>query len=133
MASTRSVVKYLLSTGTVALMWATGLAAPASATQAVIVVGTQSPTCSNPQFSTIQAAVTAATAGDTIRVCAGTYNEAVTVTKSLVFRGAKAGVDARGGRTNPAQESIVQPGASTGFTVASGVSDVTIDGFTIQN
>ncbi|OEV07733.1 hypothetical protein AN219_31835 [Streptomyces nanshensis] len=133
MSSTRSVVKYLLTSGMVALLWATGLASPASATQAVIVVGTPSATCSNPQHATIQAAVTAAAAGDTIRVCPGTYNESVNVTKSLVFRGARAGVDARSGRTNPAQESVVQPGASAGFTVASGVSDVTVDGFTIQN
>ncbi|OEV09594.1 right-handed parallel beta-helix repeat-containing protein [Streptomyces nanshensis] len=136
MVSTRSIVRTLLSTGTAALLWAvTGLAAsPPAAAQAVIVVGTASATCPNPQYATIQAAVNAATAGDTIRVCAGTYNEAVTVNKSLVFRGARAGVDARVGRTNPAQESIIQPPAgSTGLTVTSGTSDVTIDGFTFRN
>ncbi|SCK58309.1 Right handed beta helix region [Streptomyces sp. WMMB 714] len=134
MTSTRSVAACVLSTGMAALLWATGLASPASAVQAVIVVGTPSATCANPQHPTIQDGVDAADAGDTIRVCPGTYNEAVNVTKSLVFRGAQAGVDARSGRTNPARESVVQPpGASTGFTVASGVSNVTIDGFTIQD
>ncbi|NLU71887.1 hypothetical protein HCC61_04170 [Streptomyces sp. HNM0575] len=135
MASTRSIVKSLLSTGMAALLWAAGLAvSPPAAAQAVIVVGTPSAACPNPQYATIQAAVDAASAGDTIRVCAGTFNEAVTVNKSLVFRGARAGVDARVGRTNPAQESIVQPPAgSTGFTVTGGVSDVTIDGFTVRN
>lgn len=135
MASTRSIVKSLLSTGMAVLLWATGLAvsSPAAAL-AVIVVGTPSASCPNPQHATIQAAVDAASAGDTIRVCAGTYNEAVTVNKSLLFRGARAGVDARVGRTNPAQESIVQPPAgSTGFTVTGGVNDVTIDGFTVRD
>jgi nitrous oxidase accessory protein NosD len=135
MASTRSVVKSLLSTGMAVLLWATGVAAaPPAAALAVIVVGTQSASCPNPQHATIQAAVDAASAGDTIRVCAGTYNEAVTVDKPLVFRGAQAGVDARFGRTNPARESVVQPPAgSTGFTVTGGVSDVSIDGFTVRD
>ena len=135
MASTRSLVKLLLSTGMAVLLWTTGLAAsPPAAALAVIVVGTPSATCPNPQHATIQAAVNAASAEDTIRVCAGTYNEAVTVNKPLVFRGARAGVDARAGRTNPAQESIVEPPAgSTGFTVTGGVSDVTVDGFTVRN
>ncbi len=135
MASTRSIVKSLLSTGMAVLLWATGLAvSPPAAALAVIVVGAPSATCPNPQHATIQAAVDAASAGDTIRVCAGTYNEAVAVDKPLVFRGAQSGADARFGRTNPAQESIVQPPAgSTGFTVTGGVSGITIDGFTVRN
>jgi parallel beta helix pectate lyase-like protein len=44
---------------------------------------------------TIQAAVTAAVAGDTIRVCPGEYVETVVVDKQLTIEGAKAGVDAR--------------------------------------
>ncbi|HBA91303.1 MAG TPA: hypothetical protein DCZ08_05935, partial [Anaerolineaceae bacterium] len=36
-------------------------------------------------YTTIQAAVTGATAGDTITVAAGTYNETVTVNKSLTI------------------------------------------------
>lgn len=135
MASTRSVVKTLLSVGTAALMWATGLAvAPPAAAVAVLTVGTAGTTCQNPQYETIQEAVDDASAGDTIRVCAGLYEEAVTVDKSLVFRGARAGVDARFGRTNPAQESIVQPPAgSNGFNVTNGAGNVTIDGFTVRD
>lgn len=133
MASTRSIVKSLLSVGTAALLWTTGFTAPASAA-AVITVGTPSATCPNPKHATIQGAVTAAKAGDTIRVCAGTYNESVSVTKPLRLLGAQAGVDARSGRTNPARESIVHPpGGDNGITVAGGVSNVTIQGFTVQN
>lgn len=134
MAVTRPVVKSLLSTGMAALLWVTALAAPPpAAALAVIVVGTQSAACPNPDHATIQAAVDAADPGDTIKVCAGTYNEGVNVDKPLTFNGAKAGVDARSGRTNPAQESIVTPPADDdGFFVETGVSNVTIDGFTIR-
>ncbi|WP_139140682.1 right-handed parallel beta-helix repeat-containing protein [Streptomyces abyssalis] len=134
MAVRRPLVKSLLTTGMAALLWVTALAAPPpAAALAVIVVGTPSATCPNPQHATIQAAVDAAAPGDTIEVCAGTYNEGVNVSKSLNFRGARAGVDARSGRTNPAQESIVTPPADDdGFFVETGVSNVTIDGFTIR-
>ena len=46
-------------------------------------------------FTTIQAAVNAASPGDTILVAAGTYTQLVTVNKPLVLLGAQAGVDAR--------------------------------------
>src|SRR5690242_16854289 len=50
---------------------------------------------SSTNYSTIQAAVNAAAAGNTITVDAGTYNETVTINKTLTFKGAKAGIDAR--------------------------------------
>jgi parallel beta-helix repeat protein len=80
-------------------------------------------------FATIQAAVNAANPGDTILVDAGTYNEMVTVNKSLTIEGAEHGVDAR---TRSGAESIVQgPGGQTAFVIAA--NDVAIDGFTVQN
>ena len=44
--------------------------------------------CSNsfPHFATIQGAVNAAAAGDTVLICAGTYPEQVTITKALTLR-----------------------------------------------
>jgi pectin methylesterase-like acyl-CoA thioesterase len=59
-------------------------------------------------YPTISAAVSAASAGATITVDAGTYAEQVTITKSLTITGAEAGIDARtrvGGST--AAESIL--------------------------
>ena len=87
-------------------------------------------------YSTIQAAVNAATAGAIINVDAGTYPELVTVNKSLTIRGAQAGVDARGNtRQAGTNESIVtgksvSDGTSSGFYI--NANDVTIDGFTVQ-
>jgi hypothetical protein len=78
-------------------------------------------------FATIQAAVTAANPGDTILADAGTYNEHVTVNKSLILEGARHGVDAR---TRSGSESIVNGGGFSPFYVTA--NDVTIDGFTIQ-
>jgi len=84
-------------------------------------------------YSTIQAAVNAASTGQTITVDPGSYTELVTVNKRLTIRGAQAGVDARSRSTS--SESIV-----TGVSGGSGISesfyitanDVTIDGFTVQ-
>jgi hypothetical protein len=78
-------------------------------------------------YSTIQAAVNAAVAGQTITVDAGTYDETVSIyTPNLDIKGANAGVDARGTR---GAESIVYA-TQTVFHVYS--NDVTIDGFTIE-
>src|SRR5688572_10768607 len=49
----------------------------------------------DPAYCTIQAAVNAAAALDTIAVAAGTYVERVTVNKTLTLAGAQFGVDAR--------------------------------------
>ena len=75
-------------------------------------------------FHTIQAAVNAAPSGSTIKVAPGTYNEDVTISKSLTLLGGQA---VSPGETGP---SIVEYEA-TGFTV-SGANKVTINGFTIE-
>jgi len=49
-------------------------------------------TCAGPlTFTSIQAAVTAAPSGSTVRICPGTYAEQVVVTKPLTLRGLRAG------------------------------------------
>ena len=47
-------------------------------------------TTANTRHATIQAAINAATAGDNIDICAGTYNETLTVDKRLTLDGAGA-------------------------------------------
>lgn len=93
--------------------------------------------CASAAFTTIQAAETAATAGKTIYVCAGSYPEAVSIDKNLIFDGAQFGVDARTGRVDPADETIVDApaavsGNTNGFTYTSTATSGTIDGFTIS-
>ncbi len=86
-------------------------------------------------FSSIQAAVDASVAGQTITVDAGTYPEEVVVAKQLTIKGPQSGVDARS-NTRGAGEAILT-GASAGgglFTASFKImaNDVTIDGFTAQ-
>jgi hypothetical protein len=96
-----------------------------------VVVGTASATCPAPAFATITAAVVASPAGTTIYVCAGLYNENVPITKNLTLLGAQFGVDARTGRTNAAEETVVS--SPTGeFTYSGAATTGIIDGFAIQ-
>lgn len=81
-------------------------------------------------YTTIQAAVNAASAGDTIRVCDGTYLELaagpLTINKTLTLLGAQSGVDAR---SRVGAESIVADAQGTSVSA----SGVVIDGFTFQD
>jgi len=77
---------------------------------------------------TLQAAITAATAGDTIEVAAGTYTENLTVNKALTINGAQAGVVTSGRTAQGPNESTI-----AGDITLANVSNVTIDGFTLKN
>jgi hypothetical protein len=74
---------------------------------------------------TINGAIGKASAGDTVAVAAGRYDEDVSVTKTLTLRGPQAGVDAR---TRSGSEAEVSGGPS--FRVAA--NSVIIDGFLIK-
>ncbi len=75
---------------------------------------------------TIGAAIFQASAGDTINVAAGTYNEQVQISKTLTLLGAQHGVDAR---TRSATESIIDNACGPIQILA---DNVIVDGFTIQ-
>lgn len=66
-------------------MWCVSV--PQAARAATLTVGQKSVACPRPLYLTIQSAVNAASSGDTIHVCAGTYPEQVLITKSLNLSG----------------------------------------------
>jgi parallel beta-helix repeat protein len=84
----------------------------------------------NTAYKTIQAAVASdPPSGSTIEVAPGSYSGTVVVNEPLVFLGAEANVNptVSGARTSPANESTL----NGMFEVEA--SDVTINGFTVQN
>lgn len=101
-----------------------------------LVVDDDRAQCRNAGFTTIQAAVAAATPGAKIRVCPGVY-AATTVDKTLRLEGSTAHLGSRrcldrGRGEDPTQDSIVNGAAGApAFRVAA--NDVEIRGFTIQN
>jgi hypothetical protein len=99
------------------------------ASAAVLTVGNATSGSCVHVFTSIQSAVTAAAVNDTIRVCPGTYNELVTVDKTLTILGAQAGVDART-RTVPVNSESVVSNGDGDFQIEA--DNVGIDGFTIQ-
>jgi len=77
-------------------------------------------------FTSISAAVVAASNGDTIYVADGTYNENLAISKSLTLLGANGGK--AGTAADRVSESLVQ-----GFVdVTSGASAVSLDGFRFE-
>jgi hypothetical protein len=98
--------------------------------------------CPNATFTSINAAVTAAAPGYTIKVCPGIYTENVVVNKQLTFRGQTQASDGR--CANPVtpdrkHDSVVRypsnpgtgaNGGSAGFSVQA--SGVVIDGFIVE-
>lgn len=86
-------------------------------------------TVGDPNCATIQAAVTAASPGDTINVAAGTYNERVVVDKTLTINGAQVGVDART-RPGTSGESVITFACGPVQVIA---NNVVLNGFSIQD
>ncbi|MEO5953335.1 MAG: right-handed parallel beta-helix repeat-containing protein, partial [Chloroflexia bacterium] len=82
-------------------------------------------------YSSIQGGVNGSNPGGQIIAVAGVFSETVSVNKSVILKGAQQGVDARTGRTNPAQETIL--GKDTGGFTVVGQNNVTIDGFTVRD
>src|SRR5260221_13052879 len=113
-----------------ALSFSIGLiivASSAMAAGATLTVGNATSLPCTGTYSTMSAAVAAASPSDTVKVCPGTYNESVTISKTLTLIGAKAGVDARTRATTG--ESIINSSCSPVQIFA---DNVVVDGFTVQ-
>jgi parallel beta-helix repeat protein len=98
------------------------LAGPATAGTTVWKVDDDGADCPKADFTRIQAAVDAASPGDTILVCAGTYHERVSITKNdLTLRG-----------KGPTTDVIVDADLIGNGLRINGASGVTIEGFTVR-
>ena len=130
----------LRATAAVLILLSGGAAAQAQPTLRCVPTSNPDPRCTGaPTYPTIQAAVTAAVAGDIILVAPGKYNESVTVDETghsrdgLALLGAQAGNDARVDRHNPSEESVVDgTNQPVGSTIVVEALNVVIDGFTVQ-
>jgi nitrous oxidase accessory protein NosD len=104
----------------------TGLASASSSTLFASPGGSASnagTSCATAKYSTIQSAVNAASPSDTVRVCHGTYHEAVLVQKTLKLEGSNATVDASG--------QLNGVGFPVGIMVLSSWTQVS--GFSVEN
>ena len=82
-------------------------------------------------YTTIQAAVDAASDGDTIRVATGEYaiTSTISISKSLTILGANAGVDGNGDRVG--ESVLAGSSAATMFYLDRAAITVRVEGFTI--
>ena len=93
--------------------------------------GLRSSDCANVPgtYPTITAAEAAAVSGDTIMVAAGSYSENISTVKQLIFKGAQAGVDARGRVASETIWSPATPSAGT-LVLSASMTGTVVDGFT---
>ena len=96
-----------------------------------IVVDDNKIECPSAQYSSIQEAVDAATPGTEIKVCAGSYQEQVTITKSVKLIGENGAViTPKGMKTNAENLAMYEDMAAV--IAVRGVADVVIQGLTID-
>jgi hypothetical protein len=142
-----------LRRATAALAAAVGsLLLASSAQAATLTVDDDRIDCPTAQYTSIQAAVDAAATGDTVAVCAGDYEEgsgaqgtnAITISKSIILKGAGAGLvhispkatTPTGGQILEASPSlrngigdVIAVNGTPSHPLTVGISGVTVDGY----
>jgi len=108
-------------------LWILWMSAPGAARAATLTVGQLTPACSKALYSTIQSAVNAASSGDTVHICAGTYPEQVFINKSLVVNGDNGAV------ISPVNVVANSSSLTSGQAIAAVVLVQNTTGVTIQN
>jgi Right handed beta helix region len=93
----------------------------------VIIVGQNGRLCPGAQFAKIQDAVNAASAGDSIQICPGTYIEQVSITKPLQLNGNNGAI------IRPANVAANSTGLASGQPIAAIVLVQDTTGVTIRN
>ncbi len=128
-----AVLAGALAIGSAALLTAAAPVSAAPPPDGATVVGAANPTtCPNPSFSTIQAAVTAASAGDTIFVCPGSYPENVSITKDVTLLGPQFQTPADAtNRTDTTAEATIAPTSGNAITYSGAGTTGTVSGLTI--
>ncbi len=121
------ILKAFLS---VAVMYAVFQSAPVWA-DPELVVDDDGVECPGAGFTTIQGAVNAAPPGAEIRVCPGTYNEQVTISRPVKIKGENGAV------VMPASMAADTTSLRTGFSIAAAIlvkdtTDVKIEGLTVD-
>lgn len=131
--------KVVVSAAAAALLLAVGVGAgSAGAAGQTLVVGQDPAQCPEATYSSIPAAVAAAFAGDTVKVCPGSYNSggAIVIDKPLQLVG--PGVSPAPGSLescatptapDPSSQAILE---SSGVTVGVRADNVTIEGFVFE-
>src|SRR5579862_4201488 len=103
------------------------LSGPSAARAATLTVGQKTPACPKAVYPTIQSAVNAASSGDVIKVCAGTYSEQVVITKSLAVNGDNGAI------ISPVNVSANTSSLASGQPIAAIVLVQNTTAVTIQN
>lgn len=119
---TRTSMRSLASAALLAMATSALVALPASAAGNTLTV-----CASGCDFTTLSAAVSAATAGDTIEMGPGVYTAGASVTKALVIEGAGSGAD-------PLTSTIIQgSGSGTGLTLSTSTGVIQVRGVRVTN
>jgi hypothetical protein len=100
---------------------------PVGRAAVVIVVGQNGVLCPGAQFAKIQDAVNAASAGDSIQICPGTYIEQVSITKPLQLNGNNGAI------IRPGNVAANSTGLASGQAIAAIILVQDTAGVTIRN